>query len=168
MNFFNKILVEIFIISIFLLVGISSMSQTNSPELVSSAGDSFIGANCQIDWSVGELASETYTGTQNMLTQGFHQSSYIITTIDRNADFKYTITAFPNPTNDFISLNLDKLSDFGKVNYTIKDITGKELHADEILSDIEQINFSNYPVGIYIVTVLHNNQLMKSFQIIKN
>lgn len=47
--------------------------QTTPLQLISSAGESFKNSNYQLDWSIGELVIETYSGNQNMLTQGFHQ-----------------------------------------------------------------------------------------------
>ena len=56
----------------------------------------------------------------------------------------------------------------GDVYYTITDFSGKVLQTAKVRSDIEQINFSNYTAGTYFITVQENNQLIKSFKIMKN
>lgn len=157
---------------LFLTVGLglaifTANAQTTSPELVSSAGDIFNNTSYQLDWSIGELVTETYTGAQNTLTQGFHQGTYIVTSIDENPLLDFSIVAFPNPTSDFISLKVES-SKVESLQFTITDISGKILQNGNFTNEPEQINFSSYAAGTYIVTISQNNQILKSFQIIKN
>ena len=143
-----------------------AISQTTSPELVSSSGDSFSNATYQLDWSVGECVTATHSAGDYVITQGFHQNTYVITTVeDLRAEIEMTV--YPNPTSDFISLKVES-SKAENMRYTIIDFTGKVLQISDFSSDIEQINFSNYAVGTYFISVMENNQLIKSFQIIKN
>ncbi len=153
-----------------LVIGIAmtnlAMSQTASPELVSSAGDSFNNTSYQLDWSIGECITTTHTAGDYVLTQGFHQDSYVITAVeDLRADIDMSV--YPNPTTDFISLKVES-SKVEAMQYTITDFTGRVLQIENFADDIEQINFSNYAVGTYFITVSENNQLIKSFKIIKN
>lgn len=154
---------------------LTANAQTTSPELVSSAGDSFNNTSYQLDWSIGELSTETYAGSQNTLTQGFHQGTYIITSIDENPLLEFTITAFPNPTSNFISLKVNAStmlstgsSKVESLQFAVTDLSGKISQTGKILNETEQINFSNYAVGTYIVTISQNNQLVKTVKIIKN
>lgn len=159
-----KRLILIFGLGVFVLI---AKSQTVSPELISSAGDSFNNTSYQLDWSIGELVTETYTGTQNTLTQGFHQeNTYIVTNIDENPLLEFSIVAFPNPTSDLICLKVEN-EKFNEMQYFITDISGKVLQNGKFANETEQINFSNYAVGTYLITISQNNQFVKSFQIIK-
>ena len=152
-----------------------AISQTASPDLVSSSGDSFSNATYQLDWSVGECITATHTAGDYVITQGFHQNTYVITAVE-NLRPEIEMTVYPNPTNDIVSLKVEssKVYPVGNSNrvesmqYTITDLSGKVLQTDEIQSDLEQINFSNYAVGTYLISISQNNQLIKSFQIIKN
>jgi hypothetical protein len=141
-------------------------AQTTSPELVSSAGDSFNNTSYQLDWSIGELQTETYAGSQNTLTQGFHQGTYIITGIDENPLLKFSVTAFPNPASEFIMLKV-KSEKFNEMQYTITDLSGKVLQTGKLLNETKQINFANYAVGTYFISVSQNDRRVQSFQVIK-
>ncbi len=162
----------IFTVSL-VLYFVGSNAQTASPELVSSAGDSFNNTSYQLDWSIGECLTATHTAGAYVLTQGFHQNSYQITSVKDLAK-DINITVYPNPTSDFISLNFVKVQNFGKVSYTITNINGKILQQAEVTNDNEQLNFSNYANGVYFISVvqtehaLSQQQLIKSFKIIKN
>jgi len=84
-------------------------------------------------------------------------------------------TAFPNPATDFVCLKVDASTEFiagslkvESLKYTINELSGKVLQTGILLKETERINFSIYAQGTYILTVQQNNQLVKSFQIIKN
>ena len=148
----------------FALLGANA--QTASPELLSSAGDSFNNTSYQLDWSIGECVTATHSAGSYVITQGLHQNSYVVTSVeDLRADIEMSV--YPNPTTDFISLKVES-SKVESMQYSITDFSGKVLQTSNFAGDIEQINFSNYASGTYFITVKENNQLIKSFKIIKN
>lgn len=53
-------------------------AQSVSPEVVSSAGDYYEGANVSISWTLGEIATETYSSGDIILTQGFQQPISVV------------------------------------------------------------------------------------------
>ncbi len=152
------------------VIGIAMTSlgfgQTVSPELVSSSGDSFSSASYQLDWSIGECVTATHSAGSYVIAQGFHTNTFVISTVkDLRADVE--ISVYPNPTSDFITLNFAKVQNFGKVSYTLTDFSGKVLQTTELKSETQQINFTNRAGGTYFITISLDNQLVKSFQIIK-
>ena len=145
-----------------------AISQTASPELVSSAGESFNNSTYQLDWSVGECVTATHTTNEFIITQGFHQDRYVITTAIQNLQNAIiNISVFPNPTTDIISLQIEN-SKTKNLQYTLTDISGKILQNKEIESNIEQLDFSTFTNGIYFLTVKQENQIIKSLKIVKN
>lgn len=62
----------------FLLFPILIVGQTASMEVISSAGDGYQGDNASISWTLGELATETYSNESIIISQGFHQAYDII------------------------------------------------------------------------------------------
>jgi len=55
------------------LIPVYILAQSVSPEVVSSAGDYYENANVSLSWTLGEIATETYTNGNIILTQGFQQ-----------------------------------------------------------------------------------------------
>ncbi|MCF8403897.1 MAG: hypothetical protein K9H58_08130 [Bacteroidales bacterium] len=49
------------------------MAQSIERNVIASSGDYFEGANISLSWTLGEIATETYTVADNILTQGFQQ-----------------------------------------------------------------------------------------------
>lgn len=58
---------------IFLFVPVFIYAQSVSPEVVTSSGDYYENANVSLSWTLGEIATETYTNGNVILTQGFQQ-----------------------------------------------------------------------------------------------
>ena len=156
---------------LFFVIGIAmtslAMSQTASPELVSSAGDSFNNTSYQLDWSMGECVTATHSGGSYVITQGFHQNTYVVMTVE-NLRADINMSVFPNPTTDLVTIDFPSSEGYGNVKISVTDFSGKVLQTENFAGDIEQINFLNYAVGVYFISVLENNQLIKSFKIIKN
>ncbi len=156
---------------LFLTVGLGfallgANAQTASPELVSSSGDSFNNTSYQLDWSIGECITATHSGGDYVITQGLHQGNYVVTSVE-DLRLDISMSVYPNPTTDFISLKVES-SKVEDLQYTITDFSGRVLQTEDLAGDIEQLNFTNYAIGTYFISVMGNNQLIKSFKIIKN
>lgn len=63
---------------VFFTTTILCQSQTIDREVVASSGDYFAGPNSSISWTVGEIATETFTNGNFILTQGFQQPFGIV------------------------------------------------------------------------------------------
>lgn len=141
--------------------------QTTPLKLLSSAGETFKNSNYQLDWSIGELLTETYSGNLNMLTQGFHQGKYIITGVNLIEDLQLEITAFPNPVTDFVLIKIgsEKVENF---RFIISDIDGKILQTGKFDENQKQINLAGKSVGTYLLAILSNKAIVKTFKIVKS
>lgn len=137
-----------------------------SQQLIGSAGNTYKNTSYQLDWSIGEILSESYSVTSQNLTQGFQQGNYTITAVEQLKELDFEIRAYPNPATDFIILNVES-SKLENLDYSILNMQGYTLQMDKITGDKQHINFSNYDSGTYFIIIKQNNQFFKSFKIIK-
>jgi hypothetical protein len=56
-----------------------------SQQVIATAGSSGSGTGIQLSWTIGEPVIETFTGANNILTQGFHQTLLMRVTYPSNA-----------------------------------------------------------------------------------
>ncbi|MCD4746833.1 MAG: hypothetical protein K8R58_11100 [Bacteroidales bacterium] len=84
-----------------LAISFAVTAQSVSPEVVASAGDYFEGTNASLSWTLGEIATETYSNGSNILTQGFQQPSDIESGITVN------ITVFLEGPFDVTNMDTD-------------------------------------------------------------
>lgn len=64
---------KVCLFSVALLIPFIITAQSVSPEVISSSGDYFEGVNASLSWTLGEIATETYSAGNIILTQGFQQ-----------------------------------------------------------------------------------------------
>ena len=145
----------------------SARSQTASPELICSGGESFENSTYQLDWSIGEIAIETYTQGSYTLTQGFHQNTYTVTEINRLPFSDINIKVYPNPASDFITI--ENSEDLQKeLSTELSDIQGKIYLNDKFSETKKQINLEAFSPGIYFLNIKSESVTIKTFKIIKN
>lgn len=151
--------------SFILLTSSICFSQTNTLQVIGTAGNTATNANTQLSWTIGEPITNTATNPNNILTQGFNQSVLLITAIDEKQNSNITVS--PNPTADFITISIHK-NELQNAQYLLLDINGKLILQNKIQDTQTKISFTELPKATYFVEVLTNNQKTKTFKIIKN
>ena len=125
------------------------LGQVTTPSVVSSSGDSYSNGNIIMDYTLGEIAIETYTNGSTILTQGFHQGDLKVTTSVVNLDIKTKI--YPNPTTNFIIIELEKNVNAELLVY---DINGKIVVKDKLNDEQQkQLDFSFLNQGNYLLHI---------------
>jgi hypothetical protein len=151
--------------SFILLTSSICFSQTNTLQVIGSAGNTATNANTQLSWTIGEPITNTATNSNNILTQGFNQCVLLITAIDEKQNSNITIS--PNPTSDFVTINIEE-SDLQNAQYLLHDTNGKLILQNKINDKQTKLSFTDLPKATYFVQVASNNQKTKTFKIIKN
>jgi uncharacterized membrane protein len=81
-----------------------------------------------------------------------------ITTVEDAENTFYNLSIYPNPTNGFVSINLNNFK--GKISYTLTSVNGILVkHADNINSNSFKINLENESKGIYFLKVISSNKI---------
>ena len=137
----------------------------NSPVLISSAGGTFTQNNFNSCFSLGEIAIETFVQSNMIVTQGFHQENYQISSIDEKLN-EHEITLYPNPTQDVLYVNCN-ISE--SVDLIIKNIKGSILFSslETDGSEIQEIYLSQFSQGIYFLEVGLNQNKKQVYKIQK-
>jgi hypothetical protein len=154
------------ILSFLIVFSVNTLfSQSISQQLLSTSGESFQNSSYTIDWSIGECMTATFDAEDYVLTQGFHQSFYTISTIE-DLQSELVILVYPNPVEKFITIELPAAENKNLI-LSLSDISGRKIMEIEPVGKTEQIDFSAFTSGIYIIQAKHKNQIIKSFKIIK-
>lgn len=144
-------------------------SQSFSPEVYASGGGVMENNNAAFHFTIGESFTETFISNDAVFTQGFQQN-WDITTMVSEIESDFEIKAFPNPTNDLITIEfLYEVID--PVIIEITDLLGKTLYSETTERNIreKQINLNDYSGHTYLLNIYSNkNEKIKSFKIQKN
>lgn len=142
-------------------------AQTNSPEIITTAGDSFKASNAQIDWTLGEISTNTVSKNGTTLTQGFQQGDYNIHILVIKETENYKISVFPNPAIDFVTLKTVDFEFNKNANIQIIDLQGRKIFETLFSNNAQTLNLSHFVAGEYILRILDSNSIIGEFKIIK-
>jgi hypothetical protein len=152
-------------LSVFLL-GLVLTAQAQ--QATTATGGDASGSGGTVAYSVGQIVYTTNTGTTGLVAHGVHQPyeiSIALGTEDNSINLE--LTAYPNPTTNFLTLNVVK-AETSTINFELYDISGKLIESRKILSSSETIAMENLPTATYFLKVTNNNNELKIFKIIKN
>ncbi len=151
-------------ISLLLFFGLSRLP---AQEAFTSTGGSATGTGGTAENSVGLVFYSTYFASNGSAAQGVQQPFEISVVSGVEWDkISLDISAFPNPTADFLTLKIDQ---FQNENYqlSIFDINGKLIQRQVITTEVTQVSFVNLVASTYILRITKKSKLVKTFKIIK-
>jgi hypothetical protein len=147
-----------------LLCALLSSATAFSQEVISSTGDTYSNANGIISFTIGEVIINTGTDGTNILTQGFHQTNWTFVGLE---DFSpnYEVSVFPNPSTNVLTI---KTSEFEGVSYNLYDALGQIVIQNKLSGAETMVEVKDLPTGSYSLTLVSNNENLKTFKLIKN
>jgi hypothetical protein len=159
-----KYLYKILLIILFTAIGIRGFSQQISASLLCSGGASFVKANQSLEFSIGEIVTETYQTGSNTLTQGFFQGTP--EGIGINEDFvqNANVRIFPNPARSRMTVNCDLQAE----TIEIIDLQGRVLFTKQCPQQKETLNVEHLQSGIYLLRLVFEGTIPITKRIVKN
>jgi hypothetical protein len=137
-------------------------------QVISAAGGSVSGEGIQVSWTLGETVIETFAGTQNILTQGFHQTRLVVTAINPLEYPGLNLSVFPNPVSSVLRLEYPGECTW-KAKCLLYNSDGKLMLVKKSGNLPETIGMENFAPGLYLLKIMHDNgEILKTFKIIKN
>ncbi len=149
-----------------LLLGLGLTAQAQ--QAITTTGGNASGSGGSVSYSVGQMVYKTTNGSLGTVAQGVQQPyeiSIVLGIEDNSVNLK--LTAYPNPTTDFLTLNSGN-AELSTFNFQLYDISGKLIESRKIISISEIIAMENLPTATYFLKVNNNNKEVKIFKIIKN
>lgn len=106
-------------------------------------------------------------GTNGVNFADFWMFDQTLSLLERNID-GINVKAYPNPSSDFITIQLDLPSEISinGLSIVITSLTGNNVYNEQINEQSTLINVSEYKAGIYIYSVVYDNQLIKNGSLI--
>lgn len=157
---------NIFLVFLAFLFSFSANAQT-AHQVLSAAGGDATGTGGSVAYSAGQIVYTTSAGTTGSVAQGVHQPYEISIVLDIDKpSINLELTAYPNPTTNFLTLNLGS-AELLNLNFQLYDISGKVIESRKIKSNSETIKMECLPTATYFLKVTNNSTEVKIFKIIK-
>jgi hypothetical protein len=147
----------------FLLLGLGALHAQESPI---AAGGEATGAGGTTSYSVGQVAYTNNTGTNGSVAQGVQQPYEVSVTAGiKETNINLELSIYPNPTTNYLTL---KTEDNSNLSYQLMNMQGKVIENKKVTADQTIIAMETLAKATYFLKVTKNDQLIKTFKIIKN
>ena len=145
-----------------------SLGGLHAQEALPATGGEATGAGGSSSYTLGQVVYTTNTTNSGSLAQGVQQAYEISTPVGIEVtEINLELVAYPNPTNSLLTLNIGNYNN-EKLIYQLYDIQGMLLDSKQVINSSTTINAQKLSVGTYLLNVLDNNTLIKTFRIIRN
>jgi len=147
----------------FILVATFVTVQAQRNEVVAAAGDYFKSSTGSVSWTLGELATETYSAQSKTLTQGFQQSrtGFVTAVYD---SYDQGVAVYPNPTADQLYLYTDRPAG---LSYQLYSLVGVVLDQQAITQPETLISLNGLAPTIYLLQVKRGASIISIFRVVK-
>lgn len=137
-------------------------AQKIAPAVIANAGAVMKSGNFSLEWTLGEVITETRTASNLKITQGFHQANLGSTSID-NFNFQ-GIEVYPNPASSVLVINNTSQE---LLNYTLNQIDGKQIQQSKLAQGTQELQLGNYAIGTYLLIIRNERNEQEIFKIEK-
>ncbi len=134
-------------------------AQSLTPSVIASTGGFSSNANGSLSYTVGEMTMvQTFTGGNNILTQGFQQpNDFPVGLIELTQDDYGSFVLYPNPAVDVFWMGY-QMPEEGKLEIILTDVLGQRvanLGNSNYSSGkvVQEANVSALASGVYFVTI---------------
>jgi len=149
-----------------LLIGLS-LTTIKAQEAVPASGGDASGSGGSVSFSVGQQVYVTHAGAPGSMAEGVQQT-YEISPVTglTNRTINLNINAYPNPTNDFLTLSVADRN-YENLSYQLIDLSGRILETKKTENSTTDIFIGRYTYGAYFLKVLQGDKEVKTFKIIR-
>jgi hypothetical protein len=162
----NTIISSLFLVCILQVLPQFSYSQ----ETTLPAGGDAHTANGSFSYSLGQLFYTTVENTSGSIRQGVQQCYEItpVTNVEEPLTMPFECSVYPNPATDILKLTIHGTNGLKGITYTIYNASGQVLFNNPIQSVETDISVTEYTPALYFIDIKVNNNLIRTFKIIKN
>ena len=135
--------------------------------ILATSGDYFKNETSSISFTIGDLVVDSYLGTSFSITQGFQQSEKTITGIENISKYGLNINIYPNPTTDFVNINIDG-DNLENISCILYDIKGQNLVQKPVNKGQLKLDLLQYSPSIYLLKIVKGTTTLHTFKFMKH
>lgn len=138
--------------------------QLSSQENILASGSDGESSSGKVTYSVGLIHYKEANGTGGSTSVG-PQIPFEISQILSIDEFSDAIAkVFPNPADNFLNVHLNSLDD---LKYQLIDLSGRKVTSGELNSLQSKIELTSLETSIYILNIVKDSTIIKSYKISK-
>ncbi|MCT4640427.1 MAG: T9SS type A sorting domain-containing protein [Bacteroidales bacterium] len=138
-----------------------------SQRVLSSSGGTGTFDDFSVNWSIGEVVTETFSIGGIIVNQGFNQYAETvkdITTVDGYETIN--AIAYPNPTTNYVYIKVSDIELTG-LSYMLTTLEGMPIIQEPINSEETAVDLLTLSPSLYLLSILKEGIVVRSFRIVK-
>ncbi|MBT6746411.1 MAG: T9SS type A sorting domain-containing protein [Flavobacteriales bacterium] len=135
-------------------------------ESPNASGGDATGIGGTVAYSIGQVAYTYENGANGNSNQGVQQPYEIYSVGINEEGIAISLTAFPNPTTDILTLQFDEFTT-QNASFQLVNQAGKIIQEKKISNLSTSLDLSNEVSGIYYLSINSESKNIKTFKIIK-
>ena len=142
--------------------------QVNAQNSIVTSGGNAKGTSGSVDYSIGQVAYKHVSAASGSVNIGVQQPfEVIVLGVDHFPTIVLEMSLFPNPATEYVILKIEDLKTDNLI-CRLMDVFGKQISETKISKSETQLFLDNLNTASYILNIIRNDQIIKSFSIIKN
>lgn len=129
---------------------------------VNTAGGDVSNSTGSVSYSVGQVVFSSFSGNGAHITEGVQHpfEIFIITSITDPAGLMITLSVFPNPVTELLTLEIESPDQINpkEFHYRLVDMNGKVLKYKQVKEETTVINMGGHQPGMYFLQVTGNER----------
>ena len=138
------------------------MSQSLDRVVVAASGSELTDGNNRIEFTIGETLTEVVSTADYSASQGFHQGSINVTSIEEAVSFGY-VNVFPNPTVESVQIDYRHEKGF----WQLHSFEGKLIAQGALQRGITTVDLSRLAQATYVLTLTNQNEVRSTYRVQK-
>lgn len=139
--------------------------QSLQPTVIASGGGGNETGPVLMDWTIGQVAVISASGSAGVLTQGFQQpADFLDPVIELSTG--WTVSVFPNPASEVLYLTGEEFPIHSKLRYDLIDLNGRILLSGIFNGTMESLDISAFPTSVYLLRLMDDKGVSASFKIL--
>jgi len=155
-----------------LLLLFLGLTGLQAQDAIPATGGNASGSGGSVSYTVGQMVYTSISGTNGSIAQGVQQPFEIalVTGIEEVNGISPIVSAYPNPTSDFLYLKVDASATLNiqNLSYQLYDISGKLLENKKLESHQTYVDMSHLVQATYFLEVTQGKKELITFKIVKN
>jgi hypothetical protein len=143
--------------------------QLQAQQATLSSGGNGSGTGGSFAYSVGQTMYTAQSNSATTLSKGVQQGFelFLITGLEDEDRFGLAATVFPNPTSNYLTVEIKNYSPDSAMEIFLFDAKGQQVHRQQVVDVQTQIAVDHLSPALYVLKLIQGNKLVKVVKLIK-
>lgn len=143
--------------------------QLQAQQATLSSGGNGSGTGGSFAYSVGQTMYTAQSNSATSLSKGVQQGYelFLITGIEVEDRFGLAATVFPNPTSNYLTVEIKNYHPDTALEIFLFDAKGQQVHRQRVVDVQTQLQMEYLSSALYVLKLIQGNKLVKAVKVIK-